>query len=199
MHKPTNFFTRAFLWVAVCVLSPSAFADWTLDNDRSQLTFVSIKAGHIAEIHRFTQLKGQVNDAGQVTAEIVTASIDSMIAIRDERMREFLFESEIFPNITVTANIDPEQLNDLQPGDGAAQSVDAKVTFKDRELDVAMQLIALRLNDTTLLVNTLQPILLNTASVGFDTGVNKLQELAGLPSISQAVPVSFTLTFVDED
>ena len=40
------------------------------------------------------------------------------------------------------------------------------------------------------------PILLNAADFGLDKGVSLLQEVAGLKSISTAVPVSFKLLFV---
>jgi hypothetical protein len=44
-------------------------------------------------------------------------------------------------------------------------------------------------------VANLQPIVLNTASLGLGDGVEKLRELAGLPNITQAVPVTFVITF----
>jgi len=47
-----------------------ATASWTLDNDASQLSFVSVKAGDAGEVHRFTQLTGAVADDGNATIEI---------------------------------------------------------------------------------------------------------------------------------
>jgi hypothetical protein len=52
-----------------------------------------------------------------------------------------------------------------------------------------------KLSDKQFIVSSLQPILLNAKNFSLVAGVQKLQELAKLPSISNAVPVSFVLTF----
>jgi hypothetical protein len=46
-----------------------------------------------------------------------------------------------------------------------------------------------------LLVNTMKPVMLNAFDYGLDVGVKKLMEVANLPSIASAVPVSFSLVF----
>eukprot|EP00493_Phyllostaurus_siculus_P025750 UN26095 len=42
-------------------LSNAAHADWQLVNDKSQLSFVSIKKDSIAEAHHFTNLEGTLS------------------------------------------------------------------------------------------------------------------------------------------
>jgi len=44
-------------------------------------------------------------------------------------------------------------------------------------------------------VNTIKPIMLDAFDFGLSEGVTKLMEVAKLPSISTAVPVSFSLIF----
>ncbi len=184
-----------FVSVVLAYAQLAHAADWALDNDRSELTFISVKAGDIGEVHRFTHIEGQVSATGEVSVAIATASVDTMIAIRDERMRELLFESEIFPNITVTSKVDTAQLDDQSIGEGYVQQIPVTVGFKDRQAEVIAKVVVLRLNPDTVVVSTIEPILLNATSIGFGPGVAKLQEIAGLPSISQVVPVSFILTF----
>jgi hypothetical protein len=52
-----------------------------------------------------------------------------------------------------------------------------------------------KLGRQRLLVTSERPLLLNAADVGLADGVERLREIAGLPSISPAVPVSFVLLF----
>jgi hypothetical protein len=49
-------------------------------------------------------------------------------------------------------------------------------------------------SDSELLVVSAQPVILNVTDYQLGKGVEQLKELAGLPSISYAVPVSFYLT-----
>jgi hypothetical protein len=49
--------------------------------------------------------------------------------------------------------------------------------------------------DEALVATTLKPIVVTADDFGLQTGVEALREVAGLPSISRAVPVSFTVLF----
>jgi hypothetical protein len=59
---------------------------------------------------------------------------------------------------------------------------------------VAAEVVVTKLNDNTLMLVSAKPLILNVADFALVQGVEKLQELAGLPSISHAVPISFYLT-----
>ena len=63
------------------------------------------------------------------------------------------------------------------------------------EIDVRAQLTFARLSRDAVLVVTRRPVVVNAGSVGLVEGVERLREVAGLPSISRAVPVSATLLF----
>jgi len=49
--------------------------------------------------------------------------------------------------------------------------------------------------DEALVATTLKPIVVTAVDFGLQAGVEALREVAGLPSISRAVPVSFTVLF----
>ena len=51
-------------------------------------------------------------------------------------------------------------------------------------------------DDGSLRVFTARPVLVNTADFGLESGVTALQQIAGLRSISHAVPVTLRLLFV---
>ena len=170
-------------------------AEWTLDPGRSNLSFVSIKAGNIAEPHGFRKLSGEIAGDGSARLEIELASVDTMIPIRDDRMRSMLFETELFPTATVDVRVEQAALDDLSIGEGTPASIEGSLTLRGRTSPVTASVVALLLDEDTLLVTTLQPILLNADALGLAPGLEKLREVAGLPGISMAVPVTFMLTY----
>lgn len=188
--KPNQLTMIALLFVAV----PSA-ASWTLDNDASQVSFVSVKAGDAGEVHRFTQLSGNLAADGTATITIELASVDTMIPLRDERMRELLFETTLFPTATLTTNIDMSLLGALEPGESTDMTADLALQLHDQEIALTAEMIVARLGDQRLMVSSRKPIIVNAASVDLVSGIEALREIANLPSISKAVPVSFVLSF----
>lgn len=185
--------------ILVCLIASfnvsSAFAQWTLNNDNSQLSFVSIKAGNIGEVHKFGQLTGELTTEGQLTVEVELASVDTLIPIRDDRMQQLLFETDIFPKATFTASIDMAEVNAVEVGSSKALEISGDLKIRDRTTSISPKVMVTRIAEGAVLVNTLQPLLLNADAVGLTDGVEKLREIAGLPSISSAVPVTFVLTF----
>jgi hypothetical protein len=95
----------------------------------------------------------------------------------------------------VIAQLAPAALAELEVGSATALEVPATVTLHGRELTINAEVLAARLNQSTLLVTSLRPIIVNAGAVGLSEGVERLREIAGLPAISQAVPVTFTLSF----
>jgi len=188
-----------------CILSPMfaglvfiaapAWADWTLNNDQSQLSFISVKKGDIAEVHRFDQLDGSVDGKGNVKLTIQLASVDTAIPIRDERMREMLFNTNAFPRATLTASLDASLLSKLKVGDMMINTLQGQLNLHGQSSPVTAELVVAKLGPDTLLVSSRRPLVLQAGDFDLLEGVEKLREVAGLASISKAVPVSFVLTF----
>lgn len=178
------------------VASP-AFAGWTLDNADSQVSFVSVKAGDAGEVHRFREISGSLSDGGKASVVIQLASVDTMIPVRDERMREMLFETEIFPTATLSATIDMHALDAIEPGNSADMTADLTLDLHNQQVVIPAEMIVARLADDKLLVSSRKPVIVNAASVDLVAGIEALRAVANLPSISKAVPVSFVLTFVE--
>lgn len=153
-----------------------------------------MKATHIAEVHKFSKFSGGLADSGAIDVEINLASLDTLIPIRNERMLEFLFEAATYPTATISGQVDPAAIKALQSGEVAILAIEAMVTIKDSQTPVTTEVLVSR-HDNRVVVTSLQPVVLNTASLGLSAGVEKLRELAGLPSISQSVPVSLVMTF----
>jgi len=185
----------SLLSVVALAVAATAQADWTLDNDNSSLNFVSTKAGKVAEVHSFGTLSGKVDKNGYAEIAIDLASVNTNIEIRDERMREYLFETDRFALAVITAQLDTRTLSGLEAGTSATMSIEGELTLHGKSQPVTLPISAYRLDDNTMLVISSQPFVINADSFELAAGVEKLREIAGLPSISTAVPVSFRLSF----
>ncbi len=176
-------------------LATAAEAHWVLDSDNSALSFVSTKAINIAEVHKFAELEGEVTPAGEVQLTITLASVDTGIELRDDRMREMLFDTANFSTANVTANIDAEAIESMAPGDTREIMVDATLTLHGESQTLPMALLVAKSGMSRLLVTTLKPVVVNAPEFKLVEGIERLREVAGLPSISTAVPVTFVLSF----
>ncbi|WP_161494487.1 YceI family protein [Marinobacter salexigens] len=185
----------SLLLVGLGLTSLSVHAGWTLDSDKSSLHFVSIKNGTTAETHSFAELQGKVGDDGKVNVDIHLDSVDTDIPIRDERMREMLFETETMPTATVTAQIEAAVFEQMP--EGSIESKDVRLTLslhgQVQEYDTRMKIV--KLANGGVAVSTEQPLLVEAKTFGFTEAIEALREIAGLSSIAAAVPVTANLVF----
>lgn len=172
-----------------------ALADWTLDDRSARVHFVTIKADRIAEVHRFSRVTGRAGSDGQVSIAIDLASVDTAIEIRNQRMRDMLFEVARFPEAVITATLDPSQFVDLDRGESVTLATPATLSLHGREQELNLELQLTATAAGGLLVSSVQPVLVNAADFALARGVEQLREVAGLPSITPVVPVTFTLPF----
>ena len=169
--------------------------EWTLDGAASQLSYVSIKAGEIAEVNAFKNLTGSVTSEGAASVTIDLASVSTGVDIRDERMREVFFDVANNPAAEVSAVLDPAPFETLSVGASSASTIEGTVTLKGAEAPFTANVTVTRVGADRVLAVTDAPVILQAGDFGLTDGLAELQELAGLPSISPAVPVTFSLTF----
>ena len=172
----------------------AAQAHWSLDNEASSLSFVTVKAEHVAEAHSFDRLSGTIGDNGDVEITIELASVNTMIQIRNERMQEMLFETNMFPEATISGSIDLDALTDMDAGASTARQIDFELSLHGQSVALAAD-VQINRTGEGVVVSTLKPIIVMSDAFALTAGVEKLREVAGLPSISRAVPVSFTVVF----
>lgn len=186
---------RVLALLLLASLSLGAQAEWQLKANDSALYFVSIKKGSVAEIHQFKALTGQVDKAGKLALAIDLASVDTAIEIRDQRMREHLFDTDQYAQATLTAELDISAYQALKRGESVRiePSLNLNLHGQSQQLDASLAIT--KTADGSLRVTTLKPVIVNASDFALVEGVEKLRELAGLPSIAQAVPVTVELVF----
>lgn len=170
-------------------------AQWELDTDRSALNFVSIKNNSIAETHVFNSMVGFVGEDGRVQLAIDLDSVETLIPIRNERMRELLFQTALFPTANVTAQVAPEVLAAIAEGGFVTTDITVTLSLHGAERELSVPVMVNGEEDGLLRVFTRRPVIVGAADFGLEGGVTALREIAGLNSISTAVPVTLHLVF----
>jgi hypothetical protein len=142
------------LLLALCL---PAHANWHLDGESSRLSFITGKNGDTAEVHRFLVLHGTVDRKGMAGLRIEMDSVSSGIPLRDEQMRDNLFEVERFAEATVKAQIDLQPINDLADGAQIELRLPLTVTLHGQSHSYSVLLLATRLDARRFQVVTLEP------------------------------------------
>jgi hypothetical protein len=175
--------------------APVTEGAWTLDPAGSRLSYVSIKAGEVAEANRFDTLGGSVAADGTASLEIDLASVNTGVDIRNERMREIFFGVTEFPKATVTAKLDPAAFAGLAVGQSLTRPLKATVGIKGATSDVETEVLVTRVTEDRVTVVPTEPVIISTDMFGLTDELGELRALAELPSITPAVPVTFSLSF----
>jgi polyisoprenoid-binding protein YceI len=168
---------------------------WQLQTDASRLSFVSIKNNAVAEVHRFAEFSGSMDAEGQASLQIALGSVQTGIELRDQRLRDMLFETGTFPTATVTVALDPQPITALAPGASLMLGAEARLELHGVSNRLPAMLRVTRLDADTLLVTSEQPVIVNATNFGLINGIDQLRQAAGLQAIGSGVPVSFALVF----
>ena len=165
---------------------------YQLDNDLSQLSFVTIKKENIAEVSRFERLQGKLAADNILTVNVPVSSVNTGIQIRDERIQQFLFDSAKYPEISVVADLSKAlaQVTNKLP---FKADVDAEVSLHGMTQTLSFPVLITPLADGGWQINSRQAVIIQAQQFGLVAGINKLRALANLSSISTAVPVTFVL------
>ena len=174
-----------------------AMAHWSLNNEASTLSFVTTKAEHVAEVHTFDLLSGEIADDGAVSVTVELASVNTLIPIRNERMQKMLFNVAQFPKAVIEADLAP-YLGSLKLGHQVLKSVPVTLNLHGQKQQLMLDLAVVQ-TARQLIVSPTKAVLVNAADYKLEQGIEALRKIAGLDSIAQSVPVTFNLVFNQQD
>ena len=170
-------------------------AAWDLDTEASYLNFVTTKNTHNVEVHNFGSLSGFISTGGVATVTIELDSVNTGIDIRNQRMRNLLFETTSYPTATITVDVPATLLSSLSAGQTTQTDISASVNLHGVTTTVTTRVSVQRLSNSRVLVQSMAPVLPRAADFDLTEGVEALRSVANLTSISAAVPVDFALVF----
>lgn len=182
--------------VAACSAgAPVTGTSWQLNGSTSDITVISVKNGDVAEISRFEALAGSVSAAGEARLSIDATSFESYVDIRNERLRDIFFEVSEFPDIQLTANLDPAIFEGLAIGDALETELQLAVSLHGTARTVYAPVRVIRYGEDSILVVSAEAALIDAREFGLDEAVMALAEIAGLDSVTPVFPVHVYLVF----
>lgn len=175
-----------------------AVSDWLLKD--ADIGFVSTKidkkSNHIEEIGEFTQYSGLFNKLGELLLKIDLSSVKTDIVIRDDRLRDWLFNVDEFTTAVVTTTLDADTINELKVGETMQLTQPFVLEMHGHTVDLVADLTVTRESDTLMLVETNTPIKLDVKEFDMSEGIQRLTEVMGLSKINNVVPVTFKGEFI---
>ena len=185
---------KLFILTLLIFVPFSAYAQWNLDNNSSSVNFISIKKSSVGEVHTFKTISGFIkNDAARV--EIDLSSVETNIPIRNERMKSMLFNIANVSTASISSKIMMNQLSNMKNGDIQRSKMDFSVTLHGVTKLIQIDVQIIKLTAHSILVASISPFILKAKDFQLAEGIEALRNIAKLPSISTAVPVSFSLVF----
>jgi len=121
--------------------------------------------------------------------------LETLIPIRNDRMGKLLFETETYPTAVFKLSVDLKNLLLIQVGKSTDVEYRGVFEFRNEKYSLLVKLKVTRLNNLSFIVSSSEPLLLNGDQLGLSIGIESLRAVAGLPSISKSVPVTFSLMF----
>lgn len=140
-------------------------------------------------------MEGGINEKGEANVRIELASIDTSNDLRNVRMRFLLFETFKFPHAEISAKLNKAKLRTLSTNTRIAYLLDFKISMHGFEKEFQAPVWITQINEATVSVATIKPIIVSTDSFGLTDNVGKLVELIGGKLIAPAASITFDLVF----
>lgn len=175
--------------------SSAAGAAWSLSAADSYLNFATTKNTHNLEVHNFTGIGGDISASGVATLTIDLGTVNTGVALRDQRMRDLLFETATYPTATVTVTIPTGLLSGLAVGQTTQSDITASLNLHGVTANIATKVSVQKLTATRIVVQSLPPVLVKADTYNLAGGVEALRAAVGIASINASVPVDFALVY----
>ena len=182
-----------FLYL-LAIASCGVNADWQLNSRDSAVNFISTKKTSTSEVHHFKSLSGSIEN-NKASVLIDLSSVETNIPIRNERMQSLLFETKSFLLASISAEIDTAKLLNMKCGDSESMRLVLGLDFHGISKQIESEVHIVKLTNDSVQVYSQHPIIIKAEDFGLAKGVEALRNIANLPVISTAVPVTFNLKF----
>lgn len=172
----------------------AAHHEWTLSAEESKISYGSIKKNTVGEVNHFKTISGNINKDGKVEVNIDLSSIETYIEIRNQRMLKHVFDITS-PNAILTANIDMNEIKSLDVGDTILIDTAGILSILGNDIEIDATFFIARLSENRMVAITDEMIMLKTATLGVDAGIDILMKLAKLNDITRVSPVNLRFVF----
>ena len=109
-HSLTLIFIIGTLFLSACNLHKAKQQSWVLNKTYSTISITTTKNNSISEVSEFTTFTGTINASNYLEISIDLNSLETNIPIRNERIEEHLFKTQMFPTADIHTQLTPQQL-----------------------------------------------------------------------------------------
>jgi polyisoprenoid-binding protein YceI len=203
MNKKNAFVAAITSCLLAGVYTQNAWADWKVDSKSSDFHFVTTKAGAsgtttITEVQHFKDIDGSVADDGKITFNVQTASVETLVPLRNDRLREILFKSAGFPVATFSGVVSLADIKKLKAGDMMDVDVPGTLELVGISKAITAKLRVVRLSGNRLLAATRESLVINANDYGLQSGVEALRTVMGLNVLSPGAPVDVSVVLTQK-
>ena len=93
-------------------------------------------------------------------------------------------------------SLDTDALSAMSVGSSEIQDISGNISLHGITQEIEAQVIVARTTANSLVVSTIQPVLVDSNDFEFSSGIQILREAANIASIGEVVPVYFRLSYV---
>jgi polyisoprenoid-binding protein YceI len=194
MNKPKENVSRVLFlivitfFISACNQHKKTQQSWVLNKDSSSISITTTKNSSISEVSEFTSFTGSISSSGNFEISISLDSLETNIPIRNERIREHLFETSLFPTADIHTQLKPEQL------ENGVHTITFDADLHGLSSIMTAEFMVTEQNGNKV-ITLHKPLIINANTFALEKGITKLKNLAFLQSIANTVPVHLILTF----
>lgn len=172
---------------------------WDLNRDQSNIRFQSIKytaEGKMkAESSSFATFTGTIEPDGKATIKVQLDSVDTLVDLRNVRMRFLFFETFLYPEATVSLTLDPSLVADLPTSRRETLTLPFTFDLHGVKAELEAPVTVTLINDAEVSVASAVPISIAVADFGLADNITKLEQAVGGISVVPSATVTFDLVF----
>ena len=176
-------------------------ANW--EAPQTSLTFLSSKINQqlnsVTEQSQFTSSHAMLDKQGNFKMMVDLNSVQTNIEIRDQRIKDWVFQTAQFAMAEITGKVDMNVIHQLQLGESISFKQPLMLHIHGKELPIEAHLSSQRTQADKIMVSTLSPVVLDTKAMDMSQGVMQLVEVMGLKTIVEQIPVSFHAEFMRKE
>ena len=131
--------------------------------------------------------------------EVTLASVETLIPVRNERLKTMLFNIAEYPLAVVKSQVPVDRFVAMDTGESVTLDIDILIELHGTGLRKSVLVKVTSLGDGCYDVTSLGPIIIHASQFALSDNIEALREIAGLQSINLMVPVTFDLRFVATD
>lgn len=205
-HRSPDFLRAGILGLAIMVFAAAQAAaqsnlfapGWDLDPDRSNIRFQSIKNtkdGMKVESSSFATFTGGIEPDGSAEVKVMLDSVDTLVDLRNVRMRFLFFETFLYPEATISLELTDDMVQNLESNRRAMLNLPYIFDLHGVQIPMQSPVTITLLNNNEVSVASAAPISIEANAFGLSENITKLEEAVGGITIVPSATVTFDFLF----